>query len=168
MSYFDLIATDSISQHLKQFYILITSYHVKYAQNKRCLHIGHSETKNKNPNNRVWDPPGFGHFIILAITDVFSPPIKIFIDFFAITSSTTKEGLHLLHPSVATNFNETTVLSSLEDVDNLLSEFKQENLYEKVLSRHHLARTIDSEQSLISSNVRIERLICVWAYVDPL
>lgn len=99
---------------------------------------------------------------------MFSPPYNIFVDFFAITKSTTRDDACLLHPSVATAFNKNTWISTLEDAEKLISEFKDPNLYENVLIRHHLVRTLDMQSSLISSNVQIQKIVCMWAYVDPI
>lgn len=99
---------------------------------------------------------------------MFHPPFQIYIDFFAITKSDTRENLCLLHPSVATCVNATTLITSSKDQQLLLSEFSAGNLHEKVLRKHHLTRTIQSEQTLVTSNVRINKLVCLWSYINPL
>jgi len=100
--------------------------------------------------------------------DIFSPPCDIYFDFFAISSSNTRTHQCLIHPSVATHINNKTRYLNLKDAEEILSEFGDQDLAERVLERHHLVRTLDSEQSLISSNVKIDKLVCLWAYINPL
>ena len=99
---------------------------------------------------------------------MFHPPFQIYLDFFAITESDTRENLCLLHPSVATCVNTTNLITSLKDEESLLSEFSEGNLHEKVLAKHHMTRTIESEYTLVTSNVRINKFVCLWSYINPL
>ena len=100
--------------------------------------------------------------------DIFAPPVRIYFDFFAIASSSTRTDECLIHPSVATHFNTRTLYRDMDDVEKIVNEFITENLSEKILQRHHLVRSIDSSSSLINSNVHIERIICLWCFIDPL
>ena len=99
---------------------------------------------------------------------IFSPPFEIYVDFFALTKSDTRKDYCLIHPSVATALNQTRLITSTDDAENFLAEFKDDNMEERVLQKHHLIRTLESDFNLISSNVTIDKLICVWAYVNPL
>lgn len=97
-----------------------------------------------------------------------SPPFRIFIDFFALTTSSTREDICLLHPSIPTALNKLKLISSLKDVDSLLSEFTDQDLFANILQKHHLTRTMDLNSSLISSNVQISKIVTLWAYIDPI
>ena len=106
--------------------------------------------------------------LYLEFMEIFSPPCEIFFDFFAIASSDTREDECLIHPSVPTHFNNKTVYYDVDDVSEISKEFLTEGLAEKILERHHLVRTMESEASLISSNVKIQKIVCMWAFLNPL
>ena len=101
-----------------------------------------------------------------------SPPFTTFVDFCAITTSSTCEGKSILHPSLPTAFNETRLIKSKRDVDELLAEVDSSDLYEKILKKHHVVRTSsgvnEAKGTIISSGVTIERILCVWMFLDPL
>ena len=104
----------------------------------------------------------------LEFMEIFSPPCEVFFDFFCIATSDTRDDECLIHPSVPTHFNKKTVYYDIDDCEEISKEFQIEGLNEKILERHHLIRTADAQESLISSNVRIEKIICVWAFLNPL
>ena len=60
-------------------------------------------------------------------------------DCFAFTSSSTREDLSILHPSVSTSFNKTNIISDLKDEQKLIEEI-DESLTEKIISSHHASR----------------------------
>jgi len=104
----------------------------------------------------------------LEFMEIFSPPCEIFIDFFGIASSDTREDECLIHPSIPTHFNKKTIYYDIDDVAEIKDEFVTEGLAEKILERHHLVRTLESENSLVSSNVKLNKLVCMWAYLNPM
>ena len=69
-----------------------------------------------------------------------APPYRIFIDFFCVSESSTQPDPLLIHPSVSTHYNETTLIIKLPDRKNLLAELSQANFNERILEKHHLAR----------------------------
>ena len=93
-----------------------------------------------------------------------SPPFRIYVDFMCgTTSDTIEEGI--ISPSIPTHFNTKDFLQNQDDVDKLLDEISSPDLLETVLYKHHLVRTVDATDSLLTSNVRITKLYCLWAYV---
>lgn len=74
------------------------------------------------------------------ILDCVQAPFRIFIDFFALSKSATRPDFQLIHPSVATCFNETTMISNLQDEETLIKEFSRGDFNERVLQKHHLVR----------------------------
>ena len=78
--------------------------------------------------------------LVQRLIDIIQVPFRIFLDFFAITKSSTRPDVSLLHPSVSTSFNETNLIRSFKDEENLLSELHDENLAAKILEKHHTTR----------------------------
>ena len=78
--------------------------------------------------------------IIRKLLDCLEPPFELNCDFFAITESSTRQEPSLLHPSVATSFNETKMINDLNDEAELLNEFDSEDLQRAVLDKHHVIR----------------------------
>lgn len=60
-------------------------------------------------------------------------------DAFAFTISDTRNEIHLLHPSVSTAFNETTMITSFKDEELLLDETRQD-LTTKITKKHDFIR----------------------------
>ena len=101
--------------------------------------------------------------------DCFAPPFSIYFDVLALTKSATRDGTFFLHPSIPTAFNEHQLVRNQSDADEILSEISTGALAETILQRHHIVRTSGkAEATLISSNVTIDRIICIWAYIAPL
>ena len=94
----------------------------------------------------------------------FDPGFNIYFDFLALTHSDT-QGKSYIYPSVPTAFNKKQKILSMNDLDKLISEFSDGDLMETVLQKHHLVRSVTDEQSLISSNVRITDLVCLWCFI---
>ena len=63
-------------------------------------------------------------------------------DTFAFTISDTRKDVHLLHPSVSTAFNETTMITSFKDEDMLLDETRQD-LSLKIIQCHDFTRRLE-------------------------
>ena len=90
----------------------------------------------------------------------------IHLDFACITESDT-QGKGVILPSVPTCVNSHVRMWEKEDIDELLNEIQGPDLYERIIEAHHMIRTRESERSLISSNVRILEIACLWAYISP-
>ena len=67
------------------------------------------------------------------------PPFRIFIDFFCISTSSSHPEPLLIHPSVASCFNNITLIRNFNDRNNLLQEF-EDDFNQKILENHHLVR----------------------------
>ena len=61
--------------------------------------------------------------VVSKILSSISPPYRIYFDFFCLTQSATEPDFQLLHPSIATCFNEKKLIVKLEDKKALLEEF---------------------------------------------
>lgn len=110
----------------------------------------------------------FGKLFFLDFMNIFSPPCEVYFDFFCIATSDTRDDDCLIHPSVPTHFNQKTIYYDVDDVEEISKEFLTEGLQEKILERHHLVRTADAPISLITSNVKIDKIVCMWAFLNPL
>ena len=78
--------------------------------------------------------------LVRSILDIIQVPFRIFLDVFAITESSTRPDPWLLHPSVATAFNKTTLIKSFDDENDLIGEIQNEDLFSKILEKHHITR----------------------------
>jgi len=94
-----------------------------------------------------------------------NPAFRIYVDFYALTTSDTRGDIYMMHPSIATAFNETKIIRSIEDQDALLAELA-DDLHLKILTQHHMVRTVDANNSLITSNVQISKLVTMWCFIQ--
>ena len=61
------------------------------------------------------------------------------------------------------------MVRSQSDADEVIAAVMSPDLAENLLQRHHIVRTSGkTESGLIQSNVAIDQVICIWAFVDPL
>ena len=101
----------------------------------------------------------------IELCHLLQPSYLLYIDFLSITGSfpyrenifplrlnlilvsDTQEGPKLMHPSVATSCNKKRKIDSQEDIQELVEEFQQKNLYESIIESHNRARFARDRQT---------------------
>ena len=92
------------------------------------------------------------------------PSYHIFIDFCTVVTSKTQPEPKLMHPSVATALNKKKRIDGKADVDELIDELGEKNIYSELILTHNAIRTPDGD-SIISSALKIEQLLTVYMYI---
>ena len=92
------------------------------------------------------------------------PVYHVYIDFATLVSSKTQPEPKLMHPSVSTSLNKKRTIEGIDDLNMLLDELSQKNIYSELLMTHNDIRT-PNDDSIISSKLRIERLLNLYMYI---
>ena len=69
-----------------------------------------------------------------------------------------------MHPSVPTAINEKRRIEGIKDLNELVEELGQKNLYSEILLSHNDIRTPDSNL-IISSNLKIQALLTIYMFI---
>lgn len=69
-----------------------------------------------------------------------------------------------MHPSVPTAINEKKRIGGIKDLDELVEELGQKNLYSEILLSHNDIRTPDSNL-IISSKLKIRALLTIYMFI---
>ena len=72
-----------------------------------------------------------------------------------------------MHPSVATACNKKQLITSIDDLKELVEEFQSKNLFEEILDCHRRIRFKDSEE-VVSSKVRILKIMTIFCQIIPM
>ena len=72
-----------------------------------------------------------------------------------------------MHPSVATACNKKQLITSIDDLKDLVEEFAAKNLFEEILECHRRMRFKDSEE-VVSSKVRILQILNIFCQIIPM
>ena len=92
------------------------------------------------------------------------PVYHVYIDFATLVSSKTQPEPKLMHPSVSTSLNKKRTIEGIDDINKLLEELSQKNIYSDILASHNDIRTPDDD-SIISSQLKIEQLLNLYMYI---